>query len=461
MRILSLEADHFKRIRAVRIIPKGNVVEVSGDNEAGKTSTLDAIWAALGGKDAIPAKPIRSGQEEAEIRLVLGEGDETKFIVRRRFKMKDGELKIPELIVESVEGARFSSPETMMKALLGRYAFDPLEFTRLKDPEQVVALRAFVEGVDFEQIEGLNRKDFDDRKELNRKAKELRAQAAGLPMRPDDAPERVNVETLQAKLGEAATHNADVATRKANRESAAERVKRHKDEAFNLRANAAQLIEQAKEAEGNAESLQQQIDNAEALPDPIDVTQVQADIQTGQQQNAALDRYEQRESLELAAEATEKKAEALTGAMAKRKADAAEAVAKSKMPVPGLGFADDEDGKPYVVLNGEPFAQSSTAQKIKTSVAIAAALNPKLRVARIADGSLLDKKSWAQLEELATEHNLQIWCETVEAKSATAIVIEDGGVAGAPEPEPLSKPAPAAKADSTPSKPAGPVGEVI
>lgn len=47
MRIIQLEADAFKRLRAISITPTTNIVEVTGDNGEGKTSTLDAIWAAL------------------------------------------------------------------------------------------------------------------------------------------------------------------------------------------------------------------------------------------------------------------------------------------------------------------------------------------------------------------------------------------------------------------------------
>jgi hypothetical protein len=74
------------------------------------------------------------------------------------------------------------------------------------------------------------------------------------------------------------------------------------------------------------------------------------------------------------------------------------------MPVEGLGFADSEDG-PFVTLGAEPFDQASQAQKIRVSVAIAAAMNPKLRVARILDGSLLDARSWAALEDYAATHD--------------------------------------------------------
>ena len=49
MKIVSLEAENYKRLKAVEITPDGNMVVIGGRNAQGKSSVLDAIWAALGG----------------------------------------------------------------------------------------------------------------------------------------------------------------------------------------------------------------------------------------------------------------------------------------------------------------------------------------------------------------------------------------------------------------------------
>ena len=73
MQIVSLTAENFKRLRAVLIEPKGGLVQVTGRNAQGKSSVLDAIAAALLGKDACPSDPIRHGEQSATIKLDLGE----------------------------------------------------------------------------------------------------------------------------------------------------------------------------------------------------------------------------------------------------------------------------------------------------------------------------------------------------------------------------------------------------
>lgn len=130
--------------------------------------------------------------------------------------------------------------------------------------------------------------------------------------------------------------------------------------------------------------------------------------------------------------------DALTAAMDARKAAREKALAEADMPIAGLGIADI-DGKLRVTLDGEPFSQSSGAQRIKVSTSIAIAANPKLRVCRIKDGSLLDQKNMAILGEMATEHDFQVWIETVGEEGA-GIIMEAGRVKGAPEPERVEAP---------------------
>jgi hypothetical protein len=59
---------------------------------------------------------------------------------------------------------------------------------------------------------------------------------------------------------------------------------------------------------------------------------------------------------------------------------------------------------------------------------MAMALNPKLKVIRIMDGSLLDGENMAVITEMAKDKDFQIWIERVEDGSDMAIIIEDGAI---------------------------------
>ena len=100
-----------------------------------------------------------------------------------------------------------------------------------------------------------------------------------------------------------------------------------------------------------------------------------------------------------------------------------DAIKGAKFPVDGLGF--DDNGVTY---NGVPFSQAGSAVRLRTSVAMAMAMNPELRVIMIRDGSLLDSKNMAIIEEMAKEHDFDIWIEKVNESGKIGIVIEDGSV---------------------------------
>jgi hypothetical protein len=95
----------------------------------------------------------------------------------------------------------------------------------------------------------------------------------------------------------------------------------------------------------------------------------------------------------------------------------------AKFPIEGLSFG--EDG---VLYNGVPFKQCSAAERLKVSMAMAMALNPKLRVIRILDGSLLDSTNMNLIQEMVKEKDYQVWIEVVDESGKVGITIEGGEV---------------------------------
>ena len=75
MKIVELQAENVKRLKAVEITPDGTMQVIGGRNAQGKSSVLDAIWLALGGGKASKETPlpIRDGEDKASVRLDLGD----------------------------------------------------------------------------------------------------------------------------------------------------------------------------------------------------------------------------------------------------------------------------------------------------------------------------------------------------------------------------------------------------
>src|SRR3990167_7591496 len=247
MKILKLTAENVKKLRAVEITPTGELVEITGRNGAGKTSVLDSIWWALAGAKHIQAVPIRKGADKARIRLDLGD-----LIVERRFTPKGSTLT-----VEKADGARYTSPQGILDALLGALTFDPLAFVNQEPSAQFETLRAIVPlEIDLEQLDGLNRRDFDRRTEINRDARAKRAQPDGIaPPAPVPA-EPIDTTALMDRLTSASTVNAEIETRRVRREQAARDVEGHRLRAREKRDEAARLRQEADRLEQGATDLE-------------------------------------------------------------------------------------------------------------------------------------------------------------------------------------------------------------
>jgi chromosome segregation ATPase len=100
-------------------------------------------------------------------------------------------------------------------------------------------------------------------------------------------------------------------------------------------------------------------------------------------------------------------------------------ISSATYPVPGLAF--DENG--LVTYDGLPLVQASMAQKIRVSMAIGIAMNPKLKLVLIRDASLLDNKSMAIVAEMAASNGAQVFLERINPSDKGSIIIEDGEVA--------------------------------
>jgi hypothetical protein len=156
--------------------------------------------------------------------------------------------------------------------------------------------------------------------------------------------------------------------------------------------------------------LRERLAAAPPLEEEVNAQQLVDEIAAARASNAHADAADRRAALMKQSADASDAAAALTKSIEKRDADKQAAIAAAKMPVPGLGFGDE-----CVLLDGVPFEQASAAQQLRAAVAIAAALNPRLRIIQMRDGSKLDTKAMTALAEFADANNMQVWVERVGA----------------------------------------------
>lgn len=423
-RIVTLEVENVKRLHAVEIRPDGNLVVIGGRNGQGKTSLLDSIeWALAGGR--IDGRPLRNGAHRGRITVETEE-----LVVTRRF-VASGKSYLEVLARDT--GEKLASPQAILDKLYGRLSFDPLAFMRAAPKEQIETLRALV-GLDFRDLDARRATSYAERTATNRRLREEQARLDAMPRRDDAPDEPPAVAELLERRNEISARGE--ARRVKGQEEAIAR--REHELAVEVLVEAERALSAAQQAvqdarakvndrQAHADALRREF---ESMPAPGDVSEVQSQIDEASTVAVAV--REKRDYAEQAkrVRSIQEAARALTDSIEEIDMEKQQRVTDAHFPVPGLSLS--EDG---VLFEGLPVAQASGAEQLRISVAMGIALNPKLRVLLVRDGSLLDDDSLALLRDLADTHQAQVWLERVGHGAEVSVVIEDGEVSDAPAPE--------------------------
>ena len=419
MKIVGLKAENVKRIRAVELRPdpEDGLVVVGGRNEQGKSSLLDSILYALRGKRAMPAEPLRRGAKRGSVELAL-EGPETeevgRFLITRTFTKGGTQLR-----VQGLNGQDFGSPQALLDGFLGDLTFDPLAFSRMKPAEQREALlNVAAVPADLDELDEREAEAVEQCQEARAAVKVAQVRVKDLPPAEvvEDGPD---AEEVMAEL-RAAQESRLEAERRAQM---AERFLDRYEEAENA---AIELRQRLEVAEANKDALADQMKAAREAADEIQpppTEGLEEKLRQARAREQAAERNRNRGTvLDEAADA-----KGLLARLESRldcvRQERREALLAATFPVEGLGVTADG-----VTFEGFPLEQCADSKRLLACAAVGMALNPTLRVLRIADGSLLDSDHLEELRELAEERDFQLWVERVGTDGAT-VVIEDGTVA--------------------------------
>ncbi len=481
LRLNSLCVENFMRVKALRVEANGRHVVISGPNASGKTSAVDAIWAALGGK---PSKempePIHRGEASATARLDLGE-----FVVQRKWT-KSG----PSLTITMSDGSRATKPQALLDGLLGKYALDPLAFLEQRPQDQVDDVLSVCEvQVPVKAVEEITGRKHpvrpdesadaylmrlsadevghyyverrDAHRALTQKEAALSEQrdALGVIGGPlpegevENSPEGIlkAIDGLQSKA-DARRATMDVA-RCSRQEHAlgVSKVNTLKREQAEREAQAKELAEQMARLKAQYES------KMNAIGDLIGRIQKGEDTCRDLDADATADEEAAKQLSDPAAQIGELRAKLATiqGAnerMAKRRVlseqlegfakDVEHAAAEHKrldktmdalrglrahlldgldLGVDGLSVGDSE-----LRLNGITFKQASLAQRIRVACAVAMRQRPRLKLLRIDNGEHLDSHSWQIVREMADANDWQVVMTRVADVGELKVEIVDG-----------------------------------
>lgn len=396
MKILELVTENVKRIKTARITPDGNVVKITGKNAQGKTSVLDSIFYALAGKRDIPENVIREGEEKGRVEIEVDD-----YIIERRFTENDSYLK-----VTNKDGAEFTSPQSMLDDLTESIAFDPLEFSRKSDKEQVEQLKELT-GLDLSELKDEYKEKYQKRRDVGRDKKQLEGELEGYDQ--TEKVEKVNVGELSEEINEQKKYR--------NERNIAE---------DHIEAREQEIKELEKKLKEKKEMLKQHREKREEYEDKFDkekLEELQEKMSKADEQNEKANEYEKYKEAKEKLEAKADKYSELSDELDEIQKEKEERIEQADMPIDGLNI---NNGK--VTWDGVQFSELSSAEKLRVSMAMAMAMNPDLKVILARDASLLDEDHLEIVEGMAEDKDFQVWLEIVDSSGDMGIYIEEGEV---------------------------------
>lgn len=400
---------HVQRLRNVLDVAfdfDDTLVKVSGNNGAGKSTIIDAIFLAIVGKTYIGKwRSIESlitlWQTTSEIDLTL-EGNGKKLKITRKITDK-GNMSLE---IRSSEGEKLQQKD--LDLLLSEFTIDPLEFTRKTKKEQYETIKL---------ITWVDTKEIDEKIAIQEEiTKQARAIKTEYQKTLDNAwkPEKVDpvsTEELANKKTEINEYNTAVWRVKEKITYWQQKIEWIKEEILKLQN---MLKEEEDMLETNEEALS-------ILGDTRDLSEINQMIASADEINKKA--MERQRYCQLTQEAQQKEVELQkqVDKLEELRMSKNEMIKNANMPIPWMKFNEND----WVIINNILFDQYSSAEQLKMACKIATSVNPTLKVIYIKDGSLLDSNSMKEMEEFAEKEQYQIFIERVWEEADT-IIMRDG-----------------------------------
>lgn len=446
MKITAVRIQNFKRIKDVTITPVADraLILIGGKNGQGKSSTLDALTAAFGGKKSLPTDPVLHGADEAEISIELDGGERTGLTVCRVIQA-DGESNLQ---VRDSMGER-KAPQEVLDKLVGTRFLDPIRFIQLPAKEQRAQLMKLIpEAERIAELNGKRERAFTKRTEVGRDLTKAEGEAARLEERKVGAP--VDVAALSAERSELAEKQRagdglgrTLADRRRETEAAVLALNDNDSKCSAIEAQIEKLQADLADRRAKDGELKKTLATRKTIEAETQAkldaagaewaklaprgAEIDAAIAKAGETNRAVYEAEahnkRRAEAQASVTALKLEVDRITAAIEVVDNRKAEILAAAKLPVEGLSV--DDEG---VTLNGVPFAQASGAEKLRVALALAIAASPGLADVWIRDGALLDDESLALVQVHAKATGNCVWIERVGTADEGVIVIADGKV---------------------------------
>jgi hypothetical protein len=421
VKIVGLEVENLKRVRAVGLDCSGTALTViGGRNGQGKTSVLDGIMWALGGDRFKPSQPVHAGADEAYVRVSLDNG----ITVER--KGVNGSLK--------VTSSTGKGGQALLNEFVNLFALNLPRFMAATGAEKAtMLLDAYPDfGTALQRLNEAAKRLYDERRALGQVADRKAKYAGELPF-DADAPEKpLSGSEMAGRLQEALSHNArndalrrDAGGAEALCRMADDRRQMTEKRVAELEAALADARAQAAKAAVDCERARTSLAAARASAGQLqdqDTASIKRELEQIDALNARVRTNESKRNAEAEAEQLREQYADMSREIEEIRTKRLQLLASVTMPLEGLSI--DEAGE--LVFHDQRWDCMSGAEQLQVSAAICAAMKPECGFVLLDRLECMDTGTLRQFAAWLEARGLQAIGTRVSTGDECSVVIEDG-----------------------------------
>lgn len=422
-KIIEVIESNIKRIKFVDITPKENIVIIEGDNKAGKTSFFDGISYAFGGQKLIPKEPLRKGETDGFVRVILDD-----FEVSRNWTSRENSY----LKIKIADGKK---PEKSLQAFLderiGTVALEVMDFVNM-DNEHRIKLFKNLTGINLDDLREKYDAIYQQRKDDNRDFDKLKKEAENYVNLPE-IEKGLDFKSLQKERKDKSKTNDVIEEKKIEINQTVIKQEQVTKDSIRIRKDIDALQTEIKRKEREVNELTSQVVkhniNIGKMKEEIenltyyDLSEIDKKIKKAMDNSELEFKYARKKELDkdiaVQIRIIENHNKKLESVKTERERRLREAV----MPIKGITF----DGK-ELKYNDIDIDECSKAEQIEISIALGIKEKPDVKDLFVRDGSAIGKKAMETIENLAEKYGFRIWIERVAEGKGNEIYIEDGMV---------------------------------
>lgn len=409
VKIMALEAENVKRIKAVALTPSPTgLTLVGGNNNQGKTSVLDALAWALGGDRFRPDAAQRDGAvAPAHLKVKLSNG----VVVERKGKNAS-------LTVTDPTGRR--SGQQLLNAFVEPLALDLPRFMDASDKEKAdILLRIIGIGTELHTRDMEIKALYDKRTFTGQLAQQKKHFAEELISYPEAPDEPVSASDLIRQQQDILAHNGENQRKRSQLAQLTDLLERQKkvvaDLEFQLSTERQRLDTMqadVKIAQTAAADLQDE-STAELEASIRDIEETNRKVRANLEKSRAEDEAVQYDS----------EYKRLTEQIAQKRADRMALLNGADLPLRGLSV---EDGA--LTYKGKHWRDMSGSDQLRVAAAIVRRLNPDCGFVLLDKLEQMDMTTLQEFSAWLEAEGLQAIATRVSTGSECQIIIEDGMV---------------------------------